>query len=118
MRTGTLTRPNEMDPDQMALGMARGSRRRRPDNPDWMPPEEDIDRLYELPLGEFTAARNALAKELGGEEGKRVKALRKPSAAAWALNQAVRRAPGVLDEFLGAAEELRQAHEALLGVGD
>src|SRR3954465_15890063 len=83
-----------------------------------MPSDEDIDRLYELPLAEFTAARNALAKELGGEEGKRVKALRKPSAAAWALNQAVRRTPGVLDEFLGAAEELRQAHEALLGGGD
>ncbi len=27
--------------------------------------DDDIDRLYELPLGEFTAARNALAKELG-----------------------------------------------------
>jgi hypothetical protein len=80
--------------------------------------EDDIDHLYELPLEEFTSARNALAKDLGGEEGKRVKALRKPSAAAWALNQAARRSPAILDEFLGAAEELRQAHEALLGGGD
>src|SRR3954451_6400970 len=80
--------------------------------------DEDIDRLYALPLGEFTAARNALAKELGGEEGKRVKGLRKPSAAAWALNQAVRREPKLLKEFLEAGAELRKAHEALMGGGD
>src|SRR4051794_41928643 len=79
--------------------------------------DDDIDRLYELPLSEFTAARNALAKELGGEQGKRVKALRKPSVAAWALNQAVRGAPDKLREFLSAGEGLREAYEALMGGG-
>src|SRR3954471_5284623 len=80
--------------------------------------DEDIDRLYALPLSEFTAARNTVAKELGGEEGKRVKALRKPSAAAWALNQAVRSRPELLNEFLESATALREAHEALLDGGE
>src|SRR3954467_10630494 len=80
-----------------------------------------IDELYDLPLDEFTAARNELAKELRSsdrEEAERVKGLRKPSAAAWALNQAVRRDPGPLEEFLAAAGELRAAHEALLAGGE
>jgi hypothetical protein len=84
--------------------------------------EEEIDHLYELPLGEFTAARNALAKELRAagdrEAADRVKGLRKPSAAAWALNQAVRRSPDRLAEFLDAGRELREAHEALLAGGE
>ena len=86
-----------------------------------MAADERIDDLYGLPLDEFTAARNALAKELRAsdrEAAERVKALRKPSAAAWALNQAVRRDPARLKEFLDAAGELREAHEALLGGGD
>lgn len=80
--------------------------------------DDEIDRLYDLPLGEFTAARNALAKELSGEERERVKGLRKPSAAAWALNQAVRSSPELLKEFLAAGEQLREAHEALLAGGE
>jgi hypothetical protein len=83
-----------------------------------MAADDQIDRLYGLPLSEFTAARNALAKELGGEQGKRVKALRKPSVAAWAHNQAVRGAPDKLREFLSAGEELREAYEALMGGGE
>jgi hypothetical protein len=83
-----------------------------------MDADKEIDRLYALPLAEFTAARNALAKELSGDERERVKTLRKPSAAAWALNQAVRRSPAGLKEFLVAGEELRAAHEALLGGGE
>ena len=78
-----------------------------------MPPvdvEEAIDRLYDLPLEEFTGARNALAKDLGGEDGKRVRALRKPTLSAWAVNQAVRAEPGLLEALLGAGGELRQAH--------
>src|SRR5712691_1483646 len=86
-----------------------------------MAADERIDDLYGLPLDEFTAARNALAKELrasDGEAAERVKALRKPNAAAWALNQAVRREPGRLKEFLDAAGELRETYEALLAGGE
>jgi hypothetical protein len=62
------------------------------------------DDLYGLPLEEFTAARNALARERP-----EVKQLRKPSAAAFAVNQLARRHAGELDGFLAAAAELRQA---------
>src|SRR4051812_9999937 len=86
-----------------------------------MAEDERIDGLYDLPLDEFTAARNSLAKELRAsdrDEAERVKGLRKPSAAAWALNQAVRRDPSRLNEFLEAARELREAYEGLLAGGD
>ena len=57
--------------------------------------EADIDRLYGVPLDEFVAERDQLAKRLNKdgdrEAGARVKALRKPTVGAWALNQAVRR---------------------------
>lgn len=46
-----------------------------------------IDPLYQLPLSEFTPARNALARELAGAEAAEVKSLRKPTAPAWAVNQ-------------------------------
>jgi hypothetical protein len=45
--------------------------------------ESDIDRLYQLPLKEFTTARNQLAKDLAGEAKRRVQPLSKPSVAAW-----------------------------------
>lgn len=65
-----------------------------------------IDDLYELPLDEFTAARNRLAKELGDKD---VAKLRKPSAAAWALNQAARTNKGDVARFLHAAANVRSS---------
>ena len=45
-----------------------------------------------LPLAEFTPARDSQAKELKGDDlGKPVKALKKPSLAAWVVNLLVRR---------------------------
>src|SRR3954447_8139768 len=56
--------------------------------------DEDVDRLYGLPLEEFVAERDALAKRLRAdkrrEEADAVKSLRKPSVAAWAVNQVLR----------------------------
>src|SRR2546423_1570920 len=53
-----------------------------------------VDALYQEPLDAFTAARNALAKSLAQaadrEGAAEVKAMRKPSTAAWALNQLAR----------------------------
>jgi DNA repair exonuclease SbcCD ATPase subunit len=85
-------------------------------------PEAEIDRLYGLPLDEFVHQRDELAKRLR-REGEReaadeVKRLRKPSAGAWALNQAVRRRRKETDELLAAGERLRAAPEALLSGGD
>jgi hypothetical protein len=82
-----------------------------------MTPTPDADvragRLYELPLDEFTAARNALAAELKADDPEgaaAVRALRKPSRAAWSVNQLVRSEPELVEALLGAGGELRQAH--------
>jgi hypothetical protein len=80
------------------------------------------DELYGLPLQEFTKARNELERRLRGE-GKRdealaVKALRKPTAAAWALNQLARRRKADVESVLAAGERLRRAQAALLEGGD
>jgi hypothetical protein len=82
---------------------------------------DEADDLYGLPLGEFTAARDALAKRLRGEKRREdadfVKALKRPSVAAGAINLAVREHGA--DDLLAAGEELRSAHGALLdGSGD
>jgi hypothetical protein len=53
--------------------------------------EAELDALHSAPLGEFTARRDALAKRLrdsgAADESRRVKALRKPTAVAWAINR-------------------------------
>ena len=82
---------------------------------------DEADDLYGLPLGEFTAARDALAKRLRGEKRREdadfVKGLKRPSVAAGAINLAVRKHGA--DDLLAAGEELREAHGALLdGSGD
>jgi hypothetical protein len=75
--------------------------------------DEAAELLYGLPLDEFTAARNAAAKELRDRglaaEAEEVKALSKPSVAAWAVNQLTRRRHADLDEFLEAAVAAREA---------
>lgn len=77
------------------------------------PVDEAADRLYGLPLDEFTAARNAAVKELRDRglraEADEVKALPKPSVAAWAVNQLTRRRHADLDDFLDAAAAARDA---------
>jgi len=86
------------------------------------PVDEAADELYGLTPAEFTAARDARAKELrsGGdrEAANAVKALRRPTVAAWALNQLSRQRGDDLEELLAAGEELRAAQEELLGGGD
>jgi hypothetical protein len=82
---------------------------------------DEADDLYGLPLDEFTAARDALAKRLRGEKKREdadfVKGLKRPSVAAGAINLAVRQHGA--EELLAAGEELRAAHSALLdGSGD
>jgi len=73
--------------------------------------EREIDRLYGLPLAEFTAARNDLAKTLAKDGDKeaaaQVKALEKPTAAAWAMNQLKRQDEVGMKRLLSAADKLR-----------
>jgi hypothetical protein len=77
--------------------------------------EQDIDRLYQLPLSEFIAERNALARRAGSETA-RVKALEKPNAAAWAVNQLYWRDRRLYDAVVKTSTRLRTAHgHALTG---
>jgi hypothetical protein len=84
--------------------------------------EQAAEELYALPPAEFTRARDERAKALrkDGErdEADAVKALRKPTVAAWALNQLARRQTKGLERMLAAGDELRAAQEELLAGGD
>jgi hypothetical protein len=75
--------------------------------------EAEIDRLYQVPLDEFTSARNALAKE-AGPDASRVKALVKPPVAAWAVNQLFWQNRDAWDALIAAADNARRAHKAVL----
>src|SRR3954470_23144878 len=79
----------------------------------------DVDDLYGLALDEFVPRRDALAKRLRAdgrrEEAAEVAALRKPSVAAWAANQAVRTQPKAARELWEAGDALRRAHAAVVG---
>jgi hypothetical protein len=81
-------------------------------------PQDAVDELYGLPIDEFTPRRDALAKELRGG-GKRdaaawVKGLRKPSAAAWIVNQLARTRARQAKDLLAAGEALGAAHERVV----
>ena len=75
---------------------------------------DDIDDLYRLPLGEFTAARNALAKSIGGADAKRVRALAKPTLVPWTVNQVYWHARSTYDRLIKNGHRLRKAQIAAL----
>jgi hypothetical protein len=85
-----------------------------------MATDEIADRLYALPIEEFTQARNDAAAELRKDgrrdEADEVKAMRKPSAAAGAVNRLVREHRDQVEAYLAAAAGLRDAQFA--GKGD
>ncbi len=75
--------------------------------------DEQIDELFQLSLQEFTSARNALAGRLKKEkrpiDAERVKALAKPPAPAWAVNQLYWENPKSIDQLFAIAKRVRQA---------
>src|SRR5262245_7148705 len=78
------------------------------------------DELFALAPGEFVAARDSLAKRLeaAGERelARVVRALKRPTASAWAVNQLARRMPKEIERLLEAGRALREAEaEALRG---
>ena len=79
---------------------------------------DDVDALFRLPLSEFTAARNALAarmKKAGdAEDANRVKALPKPSVAAWTANQLYWKHRVLFDRLLDSGERFRKAQTTQL----
>lgn len=80
--------------------------------------ERELDELYGLPLEEFTSARNDLAARLKrahqGEAADAIKALKKPTLAAWSANQLARREPANVRELLEAAAHLRETQQRSL----
>ena len=73
--------------------------------------DSQIDALFQLPLDEFTGARNALAKESGQAS---VKQLAKPPVAAWAVNQLYWDRRDDYDTLVDAANEMRRTHKAVI----
>src|SRR5215203_813431 len=80
---------------------------------------DEIGALYQGPLTEFIDARNRLAARLrqagDADESARVKALPKPSAPAWALNQVYWHARQDYDRLIAAGDGLRALQQQMLG---
>ncbi len=76
---------------------------------------DEVDRLYKLPLEEFTAARNELAKRLGDAS---VKQLKKPTVPAWTVNQLAHTREVDIRRLLRAGEQLEQAQKKAVEGGD
>ncbi|MEV5964575.1 hypothetical protein AB0L70_22575 [Kribbella sp. NPDC051952] len=81
--------------------------------------EEAADALYAAPAADFIATRNELAKQLkadGDQVGStRLKAMRKPTVAAWVTNLLSRNLPDELDDLLALGDEFREATADLDG---
>lgn len=78
-----------------------------------------VDELYALPPTEFTARRDQLAAESkkrgDGQLAAAVKALRRPSAAAFAMNLMARTRPDRIGALIDLGGRMKAAQEALSG---
>jgi hypothetical protein len=81
----------------------------------------EIDRLYALPLEDFTRERDEVAKRLRKEDeadaASTIKTLKKPSVAAWAVNQVRRDRPDDVRRLLDVTEELHRVYAGLSSAG-
>ena len=79
---------------------------------------DGVDALFDGALDDFVARRDALVKALKAEKRKddaaAVKALRKPSAAAWAINTIARSSRDDMDALLRAGAFVREAQAAAM----
>lgn len=80
--------------------------------------ESELDGLYDLPLEQFTKARNDLAARLRkahqDEAAATVRALKKPSTVAWVANRLARDQPKLVEALLEKADDLRGAQQRSL----
>lgn len=78
--------------------------------------DEDIEGLYALPRDDFIPARTEMARRLKAagrsDEAAGVAKLRKPTVAAWAVNQLARSEARMLDELVKAGERLKKAQRS------
>ncbi|MDQ0377064.1 hypothetical protein [Amycolatopsis thermophila] len=80
--------------------------------------DEVADELYALPRDEFTAARTERAKAAKARRpdlAKQIGGLRKPTVAAWLVNQVSRRHADDVGQLADLGEQLRSAHQKLAG---
>jgi hypothetical protein len=84
--------------------------------------DTEIQRLYGLPLSEFTTARNALAKQLRKQgdrhDAEEVASLPKPTVSAWAVNHLFTTEAERMEELLASGERARKALRQILSGGD
>ena len=73
--------------------------------------DDAIDQLYQLPLEEFTAARNTAAKDTGDSA---IKKLEKPTLPAWAVNQLYWRQRKLYDDLIKTSTQVRTAYKQML----
>ena len=77
--------------------------------------DAELERLFQLPLSEFTGERNGLVKRLRAadrrDEARAVAALRKPPVSAWAVNRLSQLAPELMAELRRAGKALRLAQQ-------
>ena len=80
--------------------------------------EREIDALFNLPLAEFTSARNELAARLKksgqSEAAVFVKTLAKPSVSAWAVNQLYWNHRAAFDRLITSGERFHKAQTSRL----
>ncbi len=84
--------------------------------------DDALDHLYGVDPAEFVAERKRLARELknAGDTASAdtIAKTRKPTVAAWALNQLARNQRRDVDLLLDAGHRLRQAQEGVVGGDD
>ncbi|HJP66819.1 MAG TPA: hypothetical protein VKA30_11015, partial [Actinomycetota bacterium] len=78
----------------------------------------ELDQLWGLPLEDFTRVRDELAKKAkeAGESdaAKEIKALRKPSVSAWAVNHLARTRRPEVEQLIELGGALRAAQQAAI----
>lgn len=84
--------------------------------------DQAVDELYGAALEDFVGERSRLAKVLKAagqaDDAARLAKMRKPTVAAWCLNQLARTNRREIDLLLDAGHRLREAQAALLGGSD
>jgi hypothetical protein len=78
-----------------------------------------LDELFGATREEFTALRDSWVKRAKSEQrtdvAERLRQLRKPTVAAWLVNQVSRRHPEDLERLVEVGDALREAHQELAG---
>ena len=81
--------------------------------------ERVTDELYGAPPERFTARRDELARQAAAEGDKAlaasVRALRRPTAAAWVVNHLVRQDLEAVEALVALGERMREAQSTLSG---